>query len=188
MNDSTAARILDAAFTCVADVGLARLTLEDVARRAGVSRQTLYRHFSSRDGLLRALVLREEEWFVDRVRAAARDHASVETAIAAGTTAALRAASEHPLLQRLLRDEPGEILPLIVLGEGPVISVARPVVVEILSQRLGLAKADVDLAADACTRLLVSHVLDPAEDPPEVVGTRIARMVLHGVLGAEHTA
>lgn len=185
MSDATAARILDATFGAVADSGLARLTLEEVARRAGVSRQTLYRKYTSREGLLRALVLREEEWFIERVRAAARNHPSVEDAIAAGTTAALHAAREHPLLQRLLREEPGEILPLVVLGEGPVISVARPVVREILEQRLEARPEQVLQVADTCVRLLVSHVLDPGEGAPEVVGPLIARTIMRGALAAD---
>lgn len=175
---STEEQILAAAFGRVAEAGLARLTLEDVAESAGVSRQTVYRHFGSRDGLLRALVLREEQWFIDRVLAAARAHEGLEDAIAAGAAAALQAAREHPLLQRLLREEPGEILPLVVLGRGPVVSAARPVVTGILAERLGTADAEIDDLADACTRLLVSHVLDPSVEDPNVVGRRIARFVL----------
>lgn len=168
---------MSAAFDRVAAVGLARLSLEDVAEAAGVSRQTLYRHFGSRDGLLRALVLREEEWFIERVVAAAAPHPDVEEAVAAGVCAALDAAREHPLLQRLLREEPGEILPLVVLGKGPVISAARPVVAEILSDRLDAVEDEVDALADTCTRLLVSHVLDPTDESPKVVGRRIARLI-----------
>lgn len=178
MSQSTQSRILDAAFECVSEAGLARLTLEDVASRAGVARQTLYRHFVSRDGLLRALVLREEQWFIDRVLAAAAPHADLETAVAAGVAAALEAAGEHPLLQRLLRDEPGEILPLVVLGRGPVISAARPVVAGILAERLDTHPVEIEELADTCTRLLVSHVLDPGPDEPEIVGRRIAKLIV----------
>lgn len=142
-----------------------------------MSRQTLYRHFGSRDGLLRALVLREEEWFIERVVAAAAPYRDLEAAIAAGVCAALDAAREHPLLQRLLREEPGEILPLVVLGKGPVISAARPVVAQILADRLGTFDDEVEALADTCTRLLVSHVLDPNEESPQVVGRRIARLI-----------
>lgn len=181
MSDETRSRILGAAFDRVADAGLARLSLEDVAADAGVSRQTLYRHFGSRDGLLRALVLREEQWFFERVLAAADAHKDVEDAMAAGVTAALEAAREHPLLQRLLRDEPGEILPLVVLGEGPVISAARPVVAGILEGRLDLSPAGVEQVADVCTRLLLSYILDPGADDPEATGRRIARLVLRGM-------
>ena len=43
-------RVLDAARACVLDVGVRRTTMTDVARRAGVSRMTLYRRFPDLDG------------------------------------------------------------------------------------------------------------------------------------------
>lgn len=181
MSQSTRERVLDAAFARVAEVGLARLALEDVAAEAGVSRQTVYRHFGSRDGLVERLVLREEQWFIDRVVAAAEVHASAEAAIAAGVTEALRAGREHALLRRILETEPGEILPLIVLGQGPVISAVRPVVVQILRERLEISEADARLMADAGSRLLISYVLEPGDETPDRIGHRIARMLLNGV-------
>src|SRR5438105_281665 len=66
----TQARIMDAAFACVAELGLGRTTMDDVARRAGVSRQTVYRYYPSKDQLVMALVLREEDKFLDGIRAA----------------------------------------------------------------------------------------------------------------------
>lgn len=183
---TTRLRALDAAFDLAAEVGLTSLTLEDVAARAGVSRQTLYRHFGSRDGLLEALVLREEDWFIRRVDSAARPYADAEDAIAAGVAEALRAASEHPLLRRILDTEPGQILPLLVLGQGPVISAARPVFQRLVADRLDSVVPDVVAVADACSRLVISYVLDPGEDPPTVTGRRIARLVVHGIsAGAE---
>src|SRR5919109_209985 len=58
---STPARILDAAFEAIRDFGLPRVTVEDVAQRAGLSRQTVYRYFPSKDELIIALVSRDEE-------------------------------------------------------------------------------------------------------------------------------
>src|SRR5439155_18006322 len=74
----TPARILDAAFACVAELGLGRTTMDDVARRAAVSRQTVYRYYPSKDQLVVALVLREEEKFLDGIRAALATHAQLE--------------------------------------------------------------------------------------------------------------
>lgn len=178
MGDSTRARVLDATFAQIAQVGLAGLALEDVARRAGVSRQTVYRHFGSRDALVRELVLREEQWFIDRVVRAAAGHADAADAITAGVTEALHAAQEHALLRRLIETEPGAIVPLIVLGQGPVISAARPVVARILAERLDGDAAAVDALADVGSRLLVSYVLDPGGEDAETIGRRIAASLL----------
>lgn len=180
MATATSARILDAAFERVATVGLGSLALEDVARDAGVSRQTLYRHFGSREGLIEQLVLREEQWFIDRVVSAGEAQADARDAVAAGITAALYAARDHPLLQGLLEREPGEILPLMVLGRGPVISAARPVVERLLSERLDASPERIQVLADICSRLLVSYVLDMDSRSPEAVGRQVADVLLAG--------
>lgn len=179
----TRVRILNAAFDRVSEVGLAALTLEDVASSAGVSRQTVYRHFGSREGLVEALILREERWFIDRVVAAADRHRDVGEAIAAGVSAAIVAASEHSLLQRLLRTEPESIVPLVVLGEGPVISAARPVVENLLATRLTVPEQDIVAMADVCSRLLISYVLDPGTEDAQATGRRIAKFVAAALEG-----
>src|SRR3712207_841518 len=91
-------RILDAAFTGMATHGLHRLSLEDVAREAGLSRQTVYRYFGSRDALVTAVILREEQGFLDQMAAAIEAHEDLRPAMEAAIVAGLRAAREHPLL------------------------------------------------------------------------------------------
>lgn len=182
LSDDTRARLLEATFEQVAEVGLVRLALEDVAARAGVSRQTLYRHFGSREGLIEALVLREERWFIARVRAAASLHEAADDAIRVGVVEALHAAQEHALLRRLIETEPGAIVPLIVLGRGPVISAAQPVVEQILRERLDLPADTVSSLAEIGSRLLVSYVLEPGEESAEIVGARIARFLVRAAV------
>src|SRR5947207_3943365 len=102
----TQARILDAAFGCVSDLGLARTTVEDVARMAGLSRQTIYRYYPSKDHLVTALVLREEEKFLDGIRAAFAADGDLHEAIYHSILFCLRFARQHPLLDRLLDTDP----------------------------------------------------------------------------------
>src|SRR3954470_20056789 len=58
---TTRERILDAMFEAIEDFGLSRTTVEDVAQRAGLSRQTVYRYFPSKDALIVSLVGRGGE-------------------------------------------------------------------------------------------------------------------------------
>lgn len=51
----TRQRILDAAVAAISEAGAASVTMADVAKRAGVSEPTLYRHFGSRDRLYEEL-------------------------------------------------------------------------------------------------------------------------------------
>src|SRR5439155_3927540 len=93
---ATPARILDATFRALQDFGLSRLTVEDVAQRAGLSRQTVYRYFPSKDHLMLAVVSREEEKFLDGVRAAFVENDELHEAIAVSTRFVLTYAREHP--------------------------------------------------------------------------------------------
>ncbi|MEO3761446.1 TetR/AcrR family transcriptional regulator [Mycobacterium sp. B14F4] len=49
-------RVLDAAAACVLAVGVKRVTLTDIARRARMSRPTIYRRWSDTNGVLAALM------------------------------------------------------------------------------------------------------------------------------------
>ena len=62
-SDTAAARerLVDAAETCIDRFGLAKTTVEDVAREAAVSRATIYRYFANRDELVLAVLLRDLE-------------------------------------------------------------------------------------------------------------------------------
>jgi AcrR family transcriptional regulator len=53
--DLTQARILDAAIDLLRNEDLDELKMGDIARQAGVTERTLYRHFSTRDDLLKAV-------------------------------------------------------------------------------------------------------------------------------------
>ncbi len=116
----TRERILEAAYGCIARVGLARTTVEDVAKAAGLSRQTIYRYYLSKDHLVMALVLREEEKFLDGARAAFARADDLRAGLEDAIAFCLRFAREHPLLDRLLAMDSETLLPYLTLeGLGP---------------------------------------------------------------------
>lgn len=177
-------RILDATMVTLSRDGLTRLSLEDVARQAGVSRQTLYRHFGSRDALISATILREEEAFIAAMVAAADRHREFRSALQAAIAQALHAAREHPLLDRLLETEPEALLPFLTAGTGPVLSAARPVVRELLAERLDhLGEPQLTRMAEAAARLIVSYAISPSPDDTDEVASDLAQMIAHGVTG-----
>ena len=102
--------ILDAALALAAASGLRHLTMDDVARRAGVGRMTVYRRFGSRDALLDALAGREARRCLAELEAASPIDAPLEVQLTAGFETALRLIREHPLLARLARVEPDSVL------------------------------------------------------------------------------
>jgi AcrR family transcriptional regulator len=57
----TRAKILEVAASLLARFTVSKLTMEDVARAAGIARQTIYKHFSGKDDLLTELFVQQME-------------------------------------------------------------------------------------------------------------------------------
>lgn len=102
---------LDAARECVLAVGVRRTTFSDVARRAGISRMTLYSRHSDLGSVLQALMARE---FGGIVQSAERDAASLEPARARLVEALVLGArrwAENPLFLRIVELDPELLMP-----------------------------------------------------------------------------
>ncbi|MEU3302809.1 TetR/AcrR family transcriptional regulator [Streptomyces sp. NPDC006678] len=103
--------LLNAALTALSGLPWSGIRMVDVASAAGVSRQTLYNEFGSKDGLARALVRREADAYlhgVDRILAERTGIAEQLVSLAEWTVGEARA---RPLLRALLTGAWGERLP-----------------------------------------------------------------------------
>lgn len=111
---------LDAVRTCVMAVGVRRTTATDVARRAGVSRMTLYRRFPDVATMIAALMTRE---FTGVLRDAAREAAGLAPARARIVAAAVGSAERiaaNDLWRRILDVDPELVLPYVTRRLGGV--------------------------------------------------------------------
>lgn len=178
-------RLLAAALEAATLHGIARLSMGDVARRAELSRQTLYRYFPSKDALVAAVVTHETAQLIEKVVAAALPHEDPQVSLEAGLLAALTVLRDHPLLDRLVRTEPEALLPLLTTDGGPVMVQVRSVVELILVERTPEV-ADDPVArrrfADVVTRMLVSYAVSAPDDPPEVVAHYLSLFLVRGAV------
>jgi AcrR family transcriptional regulator len=173
--DSTRDRILAATVEAAAIHGITRLSVADVAKRAGISRPTLYKHFPSKDALIGAAVLREAGALTAAVVAAADRHDAPEQALEAAVLTVLQLTREHPLLDRVVRTEPEALLPFLVSDGGPVMLLARRTIEQVMADRFPhLDAVPARRLADILTRLLVSYAVSAPDDPPEVVAATLA--------------
>ena len=109
---------LDAARDCILDVGWRRTTLTEVARRAGVSRMTIYRTWADMPQLLSDLMTREWGGVVaDALAAEDPDTPTVERLVGdiIGTVQRLR---ENELFLRIVDLDPELILPYLFSRRG----------------------------------------------------------------------
>jgi AcrR family transcriptional regulator len=175
-------RILGAAIEAASIHGIGRMSVGDVARRAGLSRPTVYKHFPSKQDLLSAAVQHEAQKLLGAVLAAVDEVDDPREALNAGVRTALRLVREHPLLDRVVRTEPERLVPLLTTDDGLVLSVLRPPVEAVVAAKLGLSDPVVARRlADLLTRLLISYALNPPDDPPEVVADVLIGMTFDGV-------
>jgi AcrR family transcriptional regulator len=180
--EATAARILDAAFACAEKFGLVRTTMSDVSREARLSRQTVYRYFSSKHDLFMALVIREEEVLMSQVREAIEPHRELRPAIEAAFRVTLRAMRAHPLLDRVMTTEPHELLPYLTVEANPVREMGVRMMEEVFSTRMeSVSPVLVHRAADISSRLVMSYAILPPDDDPDVVAGQLAELVCHGL-------
>jgi len=104
-------RVLDAAKTCCERWGFVKVTIDDIASEAGVSRATLYRLFpGGKDVLFEALRVRELEDFFTRLTGHVAGAADLEDLLVRTMVAATRELRDDQHLALMLASEPGETL------------------------------------------------------------------------------
>ncbi|MCX5279001.1 TetR/AcrR family transcriptional regulator [Streptomyces sp. NPDC060011] len=115
--------LLDAAYTALARRAWSAVRMVDVAAVAGVSRQTLYNEFGSKDGLARALVRREADAYLAGVDRALATHTDARDRLVAAVEWTASAARSNALVRAMLTGCWGERLPAPGLAAVPSASV-----------------------------------------------------------------
>jgi AcrR family transcriptional regulator len=117
--------ILDAARSTVLDFGLRRATVTEVARRARLSRITVYRRYHDGGELLRALMMREFAALIGRADRAASALGPGRERVVELLRHGVALLSENELFGRLLELEPETLLPYLIGGPGRFQLLAR---------------------------------------------------------------
>jgi len=155
---------LDAARACILDVGWRRTTLTEVARRAGVSRMTIYRSWSDMPQLLGDLMTRE--WGVVAVAASGPEESGAVERIVGTATRAITALRENELFVRIVELDPQLLLPYL------------------LSRRGRSQQAILDLVAD---QLRSGQATGEVRDADPDVLARALLLATHGFVLSAHT-
>ncbi|MEU7989508.1 TetR family transcriptional regulator [Streptosporangium canum] len=172
--DELRARILDAAYEQFCRMGIRRSTMEDVARRAGVSRITVYRRFATKDALVEHVVRREFRRYFDRFLIDIEQARTAADRVVLGFVSSLRAIRRNPLIGGLIAAEPDLLVPSMVNDGGRTLATVRQFVAGQLrrEQHAGNVSSDLDtdLAAELMVRIsasfltIPSHVIDLDDD------------------------
>lgn len=155
-------RILDAAKECSARLGLSKVTIDDIAGAAQVSRATLYRMFpGGKDVLFDALRVRELEEFFTQLSSRLDDATDLEDLLVRVVVYSTNELRNDSHLALMLAAEPGETLSnLTVEGLPRIIRMATLFIVPRVEPYVDRATAA--LLVDVLARLVISYFLAPS--------------------------
>jgi AcrR family transcriptional regulator len=143
-----------------------RFTIDDVARRVGVSRVTIYRYFPKKSRLIEAVMLHELRRFLADIDAAVARYETLEERLVEGFVFALTFLRNHRVLNRLLRTEPELILPALTVHAAPVLAASREFIAGFARREaerggLPLNNEDIEGLSELLARAVMSFVLTP---------------------------
>jgi AcrR family transcriptional regulator len=115
---AVARQLLDAAEACFERFGIAKTTMEDVAKAGGVSRATVYRYFADREALVLASVTRRARQNIPRAHAHIATFPTFAEKLVEGLVYNIDRGRRDPVVQLLVTgDQPG-LAARVLGGEG----------------------------------------------------------------------
>jgi AcrR family transcriptional regulator len=156
--------LLDAACHELQTRRWADITMADIALAAGVSRQTLYKEFGSREEFAQLLLMRESTRFLESVEGAVNANLNdPAAALAAAFDVFLTAAAENPLVRSIVYGEGAEeLLALFTIQGKPIVDgMSERLSAVMLDGWPGVDPAGAGLLSECLVRLAISYAALP---------------------------
>lgn len=165
--------MVDAALRCIERWGLAKTSMDDIAREAGVSRATVYRVFpGGKDRLVETVVQHELGRLFHEAESEAQQAETLEELVCVGVEIAMRTLTGHAALNYMVIHEPEAVLPLFAFHR------LAPLLAEIAElSRPHLARFLPDDAIAPGAEYLARVVLSYSFNPSPVVDPRDPRSI-----------
>jgi AcrR family transcriptional regulator len=168
------------------------ITLSDVARTAGISRQTIYNEFGSRQGLAQGYAIRLADRMVDAICDAIDTNVGdFHAAFLGGFRMFFAESAADPLVISLLTGvAKPDLLQIITTDSAPIITRAsQRLTEELMSSWVSVSEDDASVLARATVRLAMSYVAMPPEADHDVADD-LARLMTpfaerYGVIKAD---
>jgi AcrR family transcriptional regulator len=188
--------LLDGASKELASRPWSEITMSEIARAAGVSRQTVYNEFGSRAVFAQALVLREAARFIDAVQSTIAANAEdPRVALQATFELFLTVAAENPLVSAIVSGDGGdELIALFTTRGETLVEMASARLTEVLLASWPVVpREEAELLGETLVRLAISYAALPKGGPGEtaesvasLLGPYVSRLVAEAAAGATH--
>ena len=103
--DARAGEIIDAAVNCVRKHGARKVSVEDIATEAGISRRTLYRLYPNRRAIMRAVIFDRLEKIASQIQDAMRKCKTFEDCIVTGSVLTIKIARRDDIYVSISNDD-----------------------------------------------------------------------------------
>ena len=191
-HDQLEEKILDAALERILQVGIRRASLDDIARRAGINRVSIYRRFRVKEKLVDTTLQREIGRILEEVNRIVSAHRGIDAQIEESVLFVFTQTRTHPLVTQLLEVAPEEAVEFYtVRGEQMVSSGIRFIgdVLRRTQERGMIDEYDPLPVAELLARFAHSLLLTPAggvdfeneEMSREFIRATIVPMIKHGL-------
>ncbi|MCU1353483.1 MAG: transcriptional regulator, TetR family [Acidimicrobiales bacterium] len=175
-----------ATVACLGRYGIAKTTVDDVAREAGMARATLYRHVpGGRDQLISEAITWEVGRFFTELAQAVEGSPDLATRLERALIHAHRAVDQHEVLQKVLETEPERLLPQLTESAPIVLAVLRDYLAGLLAAEQLQPGVTPEQAADWLARMGLSFIIAEGSwdlSDPAAVRRLVREQLLAGIL------
>ncbi len=187
-DDDISVRVVDAALEEMTLYGLRRVSVDDIARRAGVHRVTVYKRFKNKDEVVKAAVAVWLLRFFGAISEAVVSLPTPEDRIVESFVLALQGMRTDPLVSRLLENEPETIVPAAI-ASSTLVAVRTFMADRTRREYPDMPEVDVNETAELVARAGLSFLLTPESvigvDDPDGI-RRFARRYLQPLFARAH--
>jgi AcrR family transcriptional regulator len=156
-------RIIDATLDCLARHGTTKTTVDDIARRAGVSRATVYRVFpGGRDEILGAVVDTEMARLFSALGVRLGEAGDLTEALVGGIVEASTRLRDHAALAYLVEHEPEMVLGHLAFDESDRLLVAASHFTAPFLARW-MSPKEAERVTEWATRIVLSYAIAPSD-------------------------
>jgi AcrR family transcriptional regulator len=186
---ANAGRILEAAEACFARYGFQKTSMEDIAREAGLSRRSVYRHFPDKAALFNEVAATRAGIFLEEIMR----RTSGLTGLSAQIEEVARLTNSYvradPISAALLREDPDSLARMVSTGAREMLGMAMEAIVPLIeiARERGEVRPELDVlrAAEWITRMVFSLTATPSVtfdiDDPEQTAAFIREFLLPGL-------
>ncbi|MFN8036420.1 MAG: TetR/AcrR family transcriptional regulator [Acidimicrobiia bacterium] len=159
-------RMLEAAQLCFSRFGFQKTSMEDIAREAGVSRGSIYRHFPDKEALYRAVAADQARHYLGELRRRTARLPSLTDQLVEAAQLTVTFLQDNPLNAAMQRTDPDAFVRLLTTGSRDLVAMGVEAVIPLIEAAVerGEVRPDLDVrrAAEWMTRVVLSLIVTPA--------------------------